>query len=126
MLCIGLTLIFASASMASVADRVQHQQGITGDHDHLPFSKIIAEVSVHQHEPHTSALDDKGDAPHHQPGTGHHHHGDIGSGMLVPLSHGSPGIFLTASVGRPAADNRISGFLTHGLERPPKTAANRT
>ena len=126
MLCIGLTLVFASASMASVIDRMQHQSDASGDHNHLPFSKIVSEISDHQHEPHTSALDDKGDAPDHQPETGHHHHGDSGSGMLAPLSRGSPGIFLRASTGRPAADNRMSGFLTHGPERPPKTIANRT
>lgn len=125
MLCVALTLTFASASMASIVDRIQHQSSVASDHDHSPFSKIVFETSDHHHEPHTTDSDDGRDAPEHQPGTGHHHHADSGSGFLATPSQGSSWVFSRASSWRPAADNRMAGFLTHGPERPPKSSAIR-
>ncbi|MBU7590292.1 MAG: hypothetical protein KAF42_13880 [Sphingopyxis terrae] len=125
MLCIGLMLVFASASMASAVDRIQHQSSVVDDHEHLPFSKIVFETSDHQHESHTTDSTDGDDAPDHQPGTGNHQHVDSGSGMLGPLSQGSPWAFARASSWRPAADSLMADFLTHGPERPPKSSAIR-
>jgi hypothetical protein len=126
MLCIGLTLVFASASMASVIDRMQHQSDASGDHNHLLFSKIVSEPSDHQHEPHKPDLDDKEDAPDHQPGTGHHHHGDSGASLAAFGMQGQAGAFPTSSSLSPVPDDRLADVLIPGPERPPKTIANRT
>lgn len=122
MLCIGLMFAFASANMANVVDRIQHQSAVVSDHDHLPFSKIVFDNSDHpEHD--TAGSGDTEDAPDHQPGTGNHHHADTGSGLLAPLSQGSSWVLSETGTWRPSADNRMPGFLTHGPERPPKSSA---
>jgi hypothetical protein len=126
MLCIGLTLVFASASTANGIDRMQHQSDASGEHNHLPFSKIVSEISDHQHESHQPVLDDKGDASDHQSGTGHHHHSDSGPSLPAFGTQGQAGIFVRSSSLSPVADDRLAGVLIPGPERPPKTSANRT
>lgn len=106
--------------MASAVDRIQHQSAVASDHSHLPFSDIIVETSDHQHEANSTASDDRESAPDQQPGTGHHHHGDSGSGMLASLPHGSSWVFSRGSSWRPATDDGAVGFLIYGPERPPK------
>lgn len=122
MLCIGLMFAFASANMASVVDRIQHQSAVVSDHGHLPFSKIVFDSSNHpEHD--TADSGDTKDAPDHQPGTGNHHHADTGSGLLAPLWQDSSWVLSGTGAWRSSADNRMPGLLTHGPERPPKSSA---
>ena len=125
-LCVALMLVFASASMANVVDRIQHQSGATSEHEHLAFSKIAFEVDDHHHDTHESNPDKSDDAPDSQPGTGHHHHVDGGTGLFTPVSHEASWMFSGASPWRPTIDDRMPGFLTHGPERPPKGVTIRT
>lgn len=120
MLCAALMLAFASASMASVVDHIQHQPGMTSSHNHHPFSKIVFDTSDHHHEHAAADLGEEEESPDRQPGTGHHHHVDSGSGMFVPVSHETSWTFSGALLWQPAVDDRMPGFLTHGPERPPK------
>ncbi|MBB6192327.1 hypothetical protein FHS51_002570 [Sphingobium wenxiniae] len=124
-LCVALMLVFASASMANVVDRIQHQSSAASEHDHLAFSKIAFEVDDHHHDTQASNPDDIDDAPDGQPGTGHHHHVDGGSGLFTPVSHQASWLFSGASPWRPTVDDRMPGFLSHGPERPPKGVAIR-
>src|SRR3546814_14717751 len=74
MLCIALTLVFAGASMTSIVDRVQHEAGVTADHEHLPLSIIAFDASDHDGgHPEAMTPDDSGKAPGHQPDDEHHH-----------------------------------------------------
>ncbi len=126
MLCVALTLTFASASMANIVDRMQHQSSVAGDHEHLPFSKVVFETCDQHHTHHSAHAHDCGDAPDHKPGTGHHHHHvDSGSGLLANVPQGPPWAFSDSSAWRPAVDGRMPGFLIHGPERPPKSSAIR-
>lgn len=125
MLSIALMFAFANASVANAVDHVQHQASVAGDHDHLPFSKIVFETCEQHHAHHSMHSNDCGDAPDHKPGIGHHHHVDSGSGLPAPLAQGSGWVFSEAQSWRPAADGRMCGFLIHGLERPPKSSAIR-
>jgi len=123
MLCIGLTLSFAGVGMASAVDRIQHQAHAADDHSHIAFSKITIETSDHQHDPHPKILDDQDKAPDHQPGKGHHHHGDSGSSLLAHLPQGSSSIFAQSASWCPTTDDGMLGLLIHGPERPPKGIA---
>lgn len=122
-LCVALMLVSANASTANVVDQLQHQSTATGGHEHLAFSKIVFQVDDHQHDAYEPDPGDSDKAPDHQPGTGHHHHVDNGSGLFTPMSHEASWILSRASLWRPAVDARVPGFVTNGPERPPKSSA---
>lgn len=127
MLCIALTLVFAGASMTSIVDRLQHDVGVAADHEHLPLSVIAFDTSDHAdgHSDATSPVNSE-DAPSHQPGTEHHHHGDSGPSLAAFGTLGQAGVFPISSSQPFVGDDRLASVLIHGPERPPKTIANRT
>src|SRR3546814_16829456 len=75
--------------MTSIVDRVQHEAGVTADHEHLPLSIIAFDASDHDGgHPEAMTPDDSGKAPGHQPDVEHHHHGDTGSARPAPMAPG--------------------------------------
>src|SRR3546814_16531035 len=87
MLCIALTLVFAGASMTSIVDRVQHEAGVTADHEHLPLSIIAFDASDHDGgHPEAMPPDDSGQAPGHQPAVENHNQGDTGAELTAPMA----------------------------------------
>lgn len=116
MLCIALALVFAGASLASAVDRVQHGPGGSPAHEHMLFSDI--------------SLEDTHDQDHHQPDqggedpsdrlAGGHHHGDSGSGLIIPASADATVAALLDEAHGLAPDRPALGFRIQGPERPPK------
>ncbi|MEQ6332549.1 hypothetical protein [Sphingobium sp. MK2] len=121
MLCVVLALAFAAASATSVVDRIQHQPGAPTNHQHMLFTDISFDADDH-HVGHSDASDrDDGADPDHQPGTGHHHHGDSGSG-LPAFASGDNGLPDLRSDRRSLTPARpVIGVTIHGPERPPKS-----
>ncbi|MFZ3005272.1 MAG: hypothetical protein WA047_03795, partial [Phenylobacterium sp.] len=72
MCCIALSLVYASASAASVLDRVQHQSQPAQHHQHGAFSDLSFDDHHQDGDAETS----------HDPGSGHHHHADGPQGIL--------------------------------------------
>lgn len=107
LLCVALVLVFAGAGAASVITDVQHMKGVSGNHEHVLFSNISLDDRDHhsdQHSGHTG---------------GHHHHGDIATGMLL----------LPTSISKPIAtgdrtplmrDHQRNGVWLPQPDRPPR------
>lgn len=107
--CIALSLLYATASAASVLDRVQHQSQPAQHHEHGGFS----DLSFDDHH------QDGDTETNHDPGSGHHHHADGPQGILGE----NQGCGVSASLTeRPAilSDQLITSPGSPGPERPPK------
>lgn len=68
-LCIALALVFVGSGAASVINDVQHMTGMPGNHEHVLFSNISLDDHDHHSDQHSGHAG------------GHHHHGDIATGM---------------------------------------------
>lgn len=79
-LCIALALVFTGSGAASVINAVQHMTGAPGNHEHVPFSNISLDDRDHHSDQHSGHAG------------GHHHHGDIATGMplLLPIGIATP------------------------------------
>lgn len=120
MLCIVLALAFAGASAASAVNGIQHRPGSSAHHEHMPFSDMLVDADDH-HDDHGNAGDRDGSpAADHQPGTGHHHHGDSGSGLPAFTSTEMPMPGLEAGQHDLTRDPAPPGLSSYGPERPPK------
>ena len=78
-LCVGLVLVFAAASAASVVDRLQHGNELPHDHG-------VQQADAHDHA-HQDSPDGHGDTSEkgeHQPGLGHHHSDAPRAGLCGP------------------------------------------
>ena len=109
MFCIALSLLYATATAASVLDRVQHQSQPTQHHQHGGFS----DLSFDDHH-----QDGDSDASH-DPGSGHHHHADGPQGIIGE----NQGCGVSASSAERLAilsDQLIASPGSPGPERPPK------
>jgi len=109
MFCIALSLVYATASAASVLDRVQHQSQPAQHHQHGAFSDLSFDDHHQDGDAETS----------HDPGSGHHHHADGPQGILSE----DPGRnFSAGSTERQAirSDQLIASPGSPGPERPPK------
>ena len=118
MFCIALALLYATASAASVVDRVQHQGQSAHHHQHGALSDLSFD-DHHQDGDHgqPAATDLAGDP---DAGTGHHHHADgpqgiVGLTQAYGVVRGGAGARLAA-----ATDDLIAGPAYPGPERPPK------
>lgn len=119
-LCVVLLLVFTGVSTASIVDHIQHQPGSPAIHKHILFSLVSLDTDDH-HDGHHNAADHDDQAAHdHQPGSGHHHHGDVGTGLpaltsgeLLVVDHhvGAHGL---------ALDRLTLGLAVYSVERPPK------
>ena len=113
MFCIALALLYATASAASVLDRVQHQSQPAQHHQHGAFS----DLSFDDHH-------QDGDAEAgHDPGSSHHHHADGPQGIVGEDQRRSG---VGASAGERLAilsDHLIASRGSPGPERPPKDLA---
>ncbi len=109
MFCIALSLLYATASAASVLDRVQHQSQLAQHHEHGGFS----DLSFDDHH-----QDGESDASHDR-GSGHHHHTDGPQGII---GEGERRGVSASSTQRLAilSDHLISSPGSPGPERPPK------
>lgn len=121
-LCLGLSLVFAGATSASVVDRAQH--GAQIEHAHA-FEISLSTAGVNHDVGHQTPLDhendsdDAGGAIGQQPGSGHHH-ADAPAGVLgnviaaeVPTTRGATVL--------PLGNSRsVWGINPGGPERPPK------
>jgi hypothetical protein len=123
MLCIVLALAFAAVSATNAVNKIQHQPGDTAHHQHLPFSDILVDADDH-HDDHGNT-DDRGETPaaDHEPGTGHHHHGDMAPGLPALASGETPMPGLGADRHSLKPDRMVLGLATRGPERPPKGIA---
>ncbi|MDO8802096.1 hypothetical protein [Phenylobacterium sp.] len=109
MCCIALSLVYASASAASVLDRLQHQSQPAQHHEHGAFS----DLSFDDHH-------QDGDAERiHDLGDGHHHHADGPQGILGENPGRSVGASSTERLAF-LSDHLIASRGLPGPERPPK------
>jgi hypothetical protein len=121
MLCIALSLVFASAAAAGVVDAVQHS-GPAGPHQHLAFSDVS--FNVHHGDHHA---DGDGEQDSDQTGgAAHHHHGEGSSAYVaaVETSWRLPRRVSAETASEPPglAPSAPPG----GLERPPKRTSDLT
>lgn len=109
MFCIALALLYATASAASVLDRVQHRSQPAQHHQHGAFS----DLSFDDHH------QDGDSEASHDPGSGHHHHADGPHGIL---GEGLGRVVGASSTERLAirSDHLIESRVSPGPERPPK------
>lgn len=122
MLCIGVALVFAGASAASVVDRFEHQNHLAHEHG-LHFAVHADDDHDGDHHPPSHHHDGDRDAGDHQPGAGHHH-SDAPTGLFSAPPTSSTVVAVAGVVTRPTPGSRIFGLKPGGLERPPKGAAN--
>jgi len=131
MLCMALALVFAGTSLSSIVDKIQHTPGAAAQHSHLLFSELADEglhlddhdLGHHDADHHAPGedQDDDGSTPHAP--SGHHHHGDSGSGLLALAHDGAlpspPSVRLNGF----ASERPVTGLRVPGPERPPKTGS---
>jgi hypothetical protein len=118
MLCIALALIFAGFSVSSAIDGIQHAPGAPTEHEHLILSDLSMEQD-HADDHHAPASDEDSPADH-LPG-GHHHHGDSGSGTILPAPAGAMMLVLANDPRDIEPEHQAPGLKVRGPERPPKT-----
>ena len=123
MLCVVLALGYAGASAANAVNRIQHQLG--GSHEHMLLSEVSVDTADHHdHDDHddNAGSDDRdgGTQPEHQPGTGHHHHGDVGSGLPAFGPGAAHGLDPGSDSHSLKPDRRARALASYGPERPPK------
>lgn len=114
-LCMALSLVFASAAATRVVDTVQHS-GPAVPHQHLAFSDISFDVHHGDHH-----VDGGGEQDRDQNGgAAHHHHGEGPSGYVaaIEISHHLPRRALAATA--PEPPGMVPSAPPGGLERPPK------
>ena len=108
LLCVALALVFTGAGAATVIIDVQHMTGASGNHEQVLFSNI--------------SLDDLGqDSTRHSghPG-GHHHHGDIATGMPLVLPTGIAMPIVTGDRNPLTRDHLRISIRLPQPERPPR------
>jgi hypothetical protein len=121
-LCVGLALVFAGSSAASVLDRLQHAADLPHEHGlHLTLNSGDGGPADHDSQGHDH--DERGDRSDNHPSPGHHH-ADAPAGAL-----NSPGVATPRVEAAPVAlagvqAARPKGVRPGGLDRPPKTTAN--
>lgn len=121
MFCIGLAMVFAGASAASVVDRVQHSAAV--DHTHGAHLGLTTADDHHDHGSGGDPAHDNGDRGDVQTGPGHHH-SDAPTGVLTAAPSSSPAVKV-AEIAPPAV--RVAGakgVRPGGLDRPPRLNAN--
>jgi hypothetical protein len=111
MLCVALALVFAASAVASIITSVQHMNGTSGNHEHVLFSNISLDDKDHHSDKHSG-----------HGSSGHHHHGDISTGMasLVPSGVAKP---IVTGEQRLTSRNRVRISVRLSLpERPPRVS----
>lgn len=107
-LCIALALVFVGSGAASVINAVQHMTGTPGNHEHVLFSNISLDDRDHHSDQHSGHAG------------GHHHHGDIATGMplFVPTGIATP---ITTGDRNPRPRDHVRISVRQSLpERPPR------
>lgn len=106
-LCVGLALVFATASAASVVDRFQHANALlhhhAADHDH-PHG-------------HSHGGDETSDEDEHWPGLGQHH-SDAPTGATVRAAAPVEAVGATVPALDLESTRRVKFVRPGGLERP--------
>lgn len=125
-LCVALAMVFAGASAASVLDRVQHDAQLQHEHRlHLGFSDDDHhDRAADAHDQYVGDHEDRGADPNagdHQPGLGHHHHGDAPSGALDEVDGALPLLVAVDARLIAGASASAEGVRPGGLKRPPRT-----
>lgn len=113
-LCVGLVLVFATASAASVVDRFKHGNDLPHDH---AVQHTDANDQAHEHSPDSD--DGAPDEDEHQPGLGHHH-SDAPAGALVRAAAPMEAVSETGLAPDLESTRRVKGVRPGGLERPPR------
>lgn len=119
MLCIGIALLFAGASAASVVDGVQHAAKAPHEH-HFSLTSVSDDHHDHGQDSHHQQGDD--DAGDHQTGPGHHHSGPPAvalTGLEAP-TYLAPVAMQVASAN---SASKVEGLQPGGLDRPPRSPA---
>ncbi len=126
MLCVALMVVFSQAAVASSVGSVQHL--FAGEHHHMMFTDITVDYAHHdgdhhdqdQHQEHQPDIAPDGHAVGH-----HHHHGDIGSSVLIQGGAGSYLLPVWRDTCRPASDRLTVNARQFQPERPPKDSLSR-
>lgn len=119
MLCIALLLVFSFASLSSAVDEVQHAPGVSVGHEHV-FLSDLSLAQGHEHTPHAPTPDDAGPTDHL---SGHHHHGDSGSSLILLGSYSAGEFAWAAAMHGMEPERRAPGQRVAGPERPPKPSS---
>lgn len=107
LLCVALTLVFTGAGAATVITDVQHMTGVSGNHEHVLFSNISLDDRDHHSDQHSGHAG------------GHHHHGDIATGMLL-LATGISTPIVTGHRNPLMRDHQRTGIRLPQPDRPPR------
>jgi hypothetical protein len=114
-LCIAMSLVFASAAAASVVDAVQHS-GPDRPHQHVAFSDISFNVHHGNHHADASGEQDRDQSG----GAAHHHHGEGPSGYVAAVEASDHVPQRAVAATAPEPPGLAPSAPPGGLERPPK------
>ncbi len=107
LLCVALALVFTGAGAAAVINDVQHMTGTPGNHEHVMFSNISLDDRDHHSDQHSGHAG------------GHHHHGDIATGMLLlPTGIATP--IVSGDRNPLMRDHQRQGIRLPQPDRPPR------
>ena len=115
-LCMALTLVYAVAATAQIANQIEHSAQQVASHDHMVFSDAGSFAFDDHH-----LADDQGDgqADGSVP-AGHHHHSDVGPGLMLPTAEAMVQAAFFEARRAPPKARGIVGVAVPGPERPPK------
>ena len=108
LLCVALALVFTGAGAASVINDVQHMTGTPGNHEHVLFSNIAMDDRDHHSDQHSGHAG------------GHHHHGDIATGMPLLLPTGIAASIATGDRNPLMRDHLRPSIRMPQPDRPPR------
>ncbi|MBN9534366.1 MAG: hypothetical protein J0I26_12970 [Alphaproteobacteria bacterium] len=118
--CIALVLVFTAASVSNTVNGFQHRLGGPIHHGHLIFSNIVFDTADQHAAGHNMASSQSDQTPDHEPETGHHHHGEAGSGPVLFQTGALEPLACAGGKLSLAADRLVSEHCVLGPERPPK------
>lgn len=116
LLCAGLILVFVQAGVASAVGDVEHLIVGHHAHQHMLFSDLALDFHHDAADADGSQHDLGQKAPDH-----HHHHGDLGSSNVLPVSSPDTSPQQIGFLDPPASGHVLTKTQLAQPERPPRT-----
>lgn len=122
-LCVALMIFYAAMTPAKAANQIQHAPALMISHDHSGpgiFSINAIHDNQEDHADHHEDAPDTGDQPGDPLAGGHHHHGDSGPNLLMPLAAATSSTSPRMRLHGIGQDRQIAGLRSIEPERPPR------
>ncbi len=125
-LCVALTIVYAATMPVKANNQIQHLMPVTVAHQHsmlgvVPVDADHKGAAVHaDHDKHGSEEQNRSGADGN---SGHHHHGDSGSTILLPDAAATPQLAPSAGITGLGKERAIAGLRSIEPDRPPRTTS---